>query len=120
MDSDAKLAFKGNSMHATAIGWQHVKLNRTGEHFIIKRPKTHICKIMMGTMYIEQVGEMFVKNCKTGQVLIIDYKAEGWGGKNKHEVEGYIYQDEAISKKKKDVTKLMKIFGVYSDKIYTQ
>ena len=63
---------------------------------------------------------MFVKNCKTGQVLSINVKAEGWGGANKHDCEGYIYQDEEVAKKKKDATKLMKFFGKYSDKLYTQ
>ena len=44
-------------------------------------------------MYIEQVGELLVTNYKTGEVCIVDFKETGWGGKNKHALEGYTYNN---------------------------
>jgi len=101
MDSDTKLSFKGNSMNAKAIGLQHVRLLKHNEHYTMKRPDTHICSIMIGTMYIEHVGEMTVTNHATGEVAIVKFFEEGWGGKNKQTIEGYVYRNAADAKKKK-------------------
>jgi len=54
---------------------------------------THVNNILWGTMYIEHVGPMRVTNLSTGEVAVLDFKAEGWGGKNKHVLEGYVYED---------------------------
>ena len=48
-------------------------------------------------MYIEHVGEMKVTNFKTGEVAVIDFKAEGWYGKNKHYLEGYSYNSQELA-----------------------
>ena len=54
--------------------------------------------LVFGTTYSEQVGEMIVTNYQTGEVCIIDFKAEGSGGKNRHYMEGFVYNsvEEAI------------------------
>ena len=104
MDSDTKLSFKGNSMNAKAIGLQHVRLLAHDEHFTMRRPDTHINNIMIGTMFLEHVGEMTVTNHKSGEVTIVKFFEEGWGGKNKQYIEGYVYgnADEAKKRKAKD------------------
>lgn len=117
MDTDTKLSFKGNSMHAKAIGLQHVKLLGQGEHYSMKRPDTHICSIMIGTMYIEHVGEMSLTNHKTGEVCIVKFFEEGWGGKNRHYIEGFVYSNAADAKKKREKDALMKISGKWSESI---
>ena len=47
---------------------------------------------------------MRITNYQTGEVCIIDFKAEGWGGKNKHFLEGFCYDslEDAKSKKVKN------------------
>ena len=35
---------------------------------------------------------MTVTNYQTGEVCVVEFKAEGWGGKNKQCVEGYTYE----------------------------
>jgi hypothetical protein len=52
-------------------------------------------------MYLEQVGIMKIKNATTGAYSELAFKAEGWGGRNKHDVMGYIYENEDACKKKK-------------------
>lgn len=59
--------------------------------------------MIIGAMYVEQVGEMVVTNYKTGEVCIVEFKQEGWGGKNKHALEGYCYNSLEESKAKKKV-----------------
>ena len=77
-------------------------MKKTGEHFTISRPTTSIKNLIFGKLYIEQVGEMMVKNHQTGEVCICEFKAEGWSGKNRHFLEGYTYnsEEEARAKKK--------------------
>jgi len=97
-----KMGLSVGYMKATPIGLQHIFLKSTGEHFTIDRPMTQIKNLIFGTMYIEQVGEMTVTNHKTKEVCVIEFKAEGWGGKNRHAMEGYSYnsQQDAEAKKK--------------------
>lgn len=80
------------SFKAQPIGLQHVYLKSSDEHFTIERPNTHVKNLIFGTMYVEHVGPMTVTNYKTGEVCILDFKAEGWGGKNKQYCEGYVYK----------------------------
>ena len=97
-----KMGLAMGYMKAQPIGLQHIRLKHTNEHFTIHRPNSQIKNLIIGTMYIEHVGPMTVTNWQTGEVCIIDFKSEGWGGKNRHAIEGYIYESrqEADAKKK--------------------
>ena len=83
MQTQAKMGISTSGLKVQPIGLQHVYLNRTGEHFSINRPTSFVKNLIFGTMYIEQVGEMTVTNYQTGEVCVVEFKAEGWGGKNK-------------------------------------
>jgi oxysterol-binding protein 1 len=52
-------------------------------------------------MYNEQVGVMKVRNKTNGMYAEIEFKAEGWSGRNKHAVSGYICKNEKAFKNKK-------------------
>lgn len=84
--------------------------------YIINRPTTYVNNILFGTMYNEQIGLMKIKNVTTGAVADIDFKAEGWGGRNKHEVSGYIYANEEACKKKNRANSYF-VFGKYSQAV---
>lgn len=81
-------------LQAIPIGYQHVHLKSTNEHYIISRPVTTVNNLIFGTMYIEHVGPMFVKNCTNGMVLKLELSAAGWGNSGKHEVNGKLYMKE--------------------------
>ena len=83
----------------------------------MKRPDTHICNIMMGTMYIEHVGEMSVTNHTTGEVTAVKFFEEGWGGKNKQYIEGFVYPNADLAKKGKSSDQTMKVFGKWTETI---
>jgi len=117
-DSDVNMSFKGNSMIARVPHSQHIKLTRTEEHFTFVRPDSHVNNILFGTLYIEHVGEGLVKNKKTGEVCVMDFKPEGSYGRSKHEIEAYVYRNEEEAKQKKnDKLKLLKIAGTWTGEL---
>jgi hypothetical protein len=100
-DTDAKISFNGTFVTALPLGPQIIKLKTSGEVYLITRPTTYINNIIFGNMYLEQVGPMKIKNATTGAYSELVFKAEGWGGRSKHDVMGYIYECEEDCKKKK-------------------
>jgi hypothetical protein len=84
-----KTNFWGKSLEVKPMGYQHVRLKSTGEHFIIERPTSSVNNLIFGEMYVEHHGTMTVKNLKNGDSSEIEFKKKGWGGKGANEVEGY-------------------------------
>ena len=78
---------------------------------MIGRPTTTVNNLLFGTMYIEHVGTMTVKNCKTGMVCPTEFKAAGWGNAGKHEVNGRVLAQEG------DTKEVGTFFGHWSEKI---
>lgn len=64
-------------------------------------------------MYNEQVGHMRIRNTASGAVAELEFKAEGWGGKNKHDVSGYIFRSEEACKAK-DKSNILFLHGKYT------
>ena len=67
-------------------------------------------------MYIEHVGPMRVSNLTTGEIAELDFKAEGWGGKNRHVLEGYIYENAEKAEKKEQKNGFY-VYGKYTELI---
>lgn len=105
------------SLKAQPIGLQHVNLKSTEEHFTIERPNSHVKNLIFGTMYIEHVGNMIIRNYKTGEVCIMEFKAEGWGGKNKQAVEGYVYSSMEEAENLKTSKPSYMIWGTWTGTI---
>jgi hypothetical protein len=99
-DSDAKIVFNGTYVKAIPNGEQVVRLKNRKEVYVISRPITFVNNILFGTMYNEQVGMMRIREKNSGRVAEIEFKAEGWGGKNKHDISGYLYPSEEACKAK--------------------
>ena len=59
---------------------------------------------------------MKIKNVTTGAYCEIEFKAEGWGGRNKHEVSGYLFADEEAFKKKEKANSYF-IHGKYTSEV---
>lgn len=99
-DTDAKIVFNGTFVKAVPVGEQVIRLKSKNEVYVCSRPVTYVNNILFGTMYNEQVGLMKIRNMTTGMYAEIEFKAEGWGGRNKHHVSGYICDSqEAFAKK---------------------
>ena len=75
---------------------------------------------MIGTLYIEHVGTGSVKNAKTGEIIVIEYKAEGYYERNKHEIEGYVYRSEKDSEAKDHKKRrVAKIYGTWTKSLHS-
>lgn len=99
MDTNTQMGISwSGTLKATPIGFQHVYLKAFNEHYLIGRPATTVNNLLFGTMYIEHVGNMSVKNCKTGMECPIDFKAAGWGNAGKHEIHGTVIEKEGSKK----------------------
>jgi hypothetical protein len=42
-------------------------------------------------MYVEHIGNMTVKNLRTGDYTIVTFKSRGWSGKNACDVDGHLF-----------------------------
>jgi hypothetical protein len=63
----------------------HIKLTRHDELYTANRPSTVVHNILMGQMYLAQVGTVHCKqHSADGQVTTLDFifKKAGWGGAN--------------------------------------
>ena len=100
---------------AIPIGFQHVILKNRGEHYVIGRPTTTVNNLLFGTMYIEHVGTMSVKNYSNGMICPVEFSAAGWGNAGRHEVVGKVWLDEAA--KKSGATPLATLRGKWSESI---
>lgn len=86
------------TLKAVPIGFQHVVLKKRNEHYLIGRPVTTVNNLLFGTMYIEHVGTMTVKNVANGMQCMNEFTAKGWGDAGKHEVKGKVTEKEGSSK----------------------
>ena len=112
MDTNTQMGISwSGTLKAIPIGFQHVHLKTFNEHYLIGRPTTTVNNLLFGNMYIEHVGTMTVKNCKTNMVCPVEFKAAGWGNAGRHEVNGTVFANEGS----KD--QCGTFVGTWSDKI---
>jgi len=74
MDTQTKISLTlSGKINAIPIGFQHVFLKSTGEHYSIQRPNTYCCNLIFGNMYLEHVGKSIIKNHTNGNVCVLDF-----------------------------------------------
>jgi len=91
MDTSMKFSFWGKTLEGKPLGSMHIILKKYNEHYVIKRPISAACNIIIGSMYIDNYGELSATNYKTGEKALVQFKPKGWFGKNYGEVNGRIY-----------------------------
>ena len=89
-DTQLKTNFKGTSLDVTPQGSCHILLKKFDDHIIYKRPVTSVANIILGTMYVENYGEIPYENLKTGDTGQLTLKKRGWGDRGAYESEGWI------------------------------
>jgi hypothetical protein len=70
----------GKSMEYTPMGNIHVFLPDTGDHFVWNKVVTCVRNILVGTKWVENVGDMLIKNLRTGDTAVITFKPNAGGG----------------------------------------
>ncbi len=89
-DTQLKTNFKGASLDVKTLGSCHAVLKKNNDHITYKRPVTGVFNIIIGTMYVENFGEMPFSNAKTGDTGELNLKKRGWTGKGAYEADGWI------------------------------
>jgi len=107
-----KTSFWGKSLDVTPLGYQHVLFKSTQEHFVIERNSSSVQNLIFGEMYIEHYGTMHVRNIANGERCEIEFKRQGWSGKNKNVVEGHLLDSKG--------KKMYKVSGKWNQQLTAQ
>ena len=58
--------FRGNSLEIVPLGLAHLKFTESGNHYTWRKVTTIVHNIVVGKLWVDQVGDMVIKNHKTG------------------------------------------------------
>lgn len=94
MNTNMKTSFWGKSLEFKPLGFQHVRLKTTGEHFIIDRPSSTVNNLIFGEMYVEHQGLMIIRNLTNHESCEVEFKKRGWSGKGAFEIEGIAFNKD--------------------------
>lgn len=86
--------FAGNRLDCQALGTNNVILPRFDERFKWEAVKTSVHNVVVGKVWMDHYGELTIRNLKTGDKAVIQFKQCGWFGKNWHEIEGQLYDSK--------------------------
>ncbi|GAA5826444.1 hypothetical protein JCM10212_001397, partial [Sporobolomyces blumeae] len=82
-DLSTKTTIWGRSMEIEVRGTNCIKLTAHGEEYTIQRPSSYVRNLLLGTPYIEVVGDLIVACARTGAKAVISFKAGStWGGES--------------------------------------
>lgn len=65
--------FRGQYLSVTPLGYCHLIFKNSGNHYIWKRITTLVNNIIVGKLWIDNVGEMDIINCTTKDVCKLKY-----------------------------------------------
>ena len=108
-EADIKNRFLGNTLEIIPNGLFHVLFHNNNEHFYWNRVRTSANNLIIGTVWVDNYGDMTITNSKTGETCTLTFKPKGWWGKGYGEVEGYIYDAQKVPQ--------YKIFGNWNEKL---
>lgn len=95
-NTEVKSKFWGTCMEIQPIGHMHIKLKKFNEIYSVLRPMTTVNNLMIGQIYLDQIGEMqIVKRMMDSNEIIqevtVNFKKGSWVNKaQKHAVEATI------------------------------
>lgn len=78
-DQRMKSKFWGKSMEYIPLGVVHVYFADTGDHFVWSKVITCVRNLLSGNKWVENYGEMVVKNERTGDVAKVTFKSNSSG-----------------------------------------
>ena len=90
MHTHMKFAFWGKTLEGVPLGSMNIYLKPFKERYVLSRPATAACNVIIGNMYMDNYGETTTVNTKTGEKAKINYHRCGWFGKNYASVTGTI------------------------------
>ncbi|XP_019641700.1 PREDICTED: oxysterol-binding protein-related protein 1-like isoform X2 [Branchiostoma belcheri] len=106
-----KLKFWGKSVEIQPKGTITVELPSHGEVYTWQNVNSCVHNIIVGKLWIEQYGEMEVKNHNTAEKVILNFRPSGWFGKELHKIDGYVYD--------KEKNKRRALYGRWTENMYS-
>lgn len=94
LTSSPKTKFMGNWIDVFPVGRTRITLKTTGETFGLITPVTRVQNLIVGRMWVDNVGPMKVTNLTTGWVCKLEYKPCGWFGAGRYEVDGAVWDKD--------------------------
>ena len=93
-----KTTFLGNSIEVNCVGRTRITLKKTGETFTILPPISKVQNIFVGGAWIDNYGDLIVKNRTTGVTATLVLEPCGWFGANRYECNGEVTDAEGKPK----------------------
>ena len=93
-----KTTFLGNSIEINCVGRTRIVLKKTGETFTILPPISKVQNLFVGGAWIDNYGELIVKNRTTGSTATLVLEPCGWFGANRYECNGEVTDSEGVPK----------------------
>jgi len=86
--------FKGKYLEVEPMGITHLEFPKSGNHYTWRKVKTVVHNIVIGKLWIDQVGEMEVVNHKTGDKCFMKFEPYSYFGGVPKKVTGTITNAE--------------------------
>ncbi|KAA8499882.1 Oxysterol-binding protein-related protein 6 [Porphyridium purpureum] len=75
---EVKNKFWGKSLEVFPTGWNHVEFRDHDEHFTYFQPITCVHNIMVGNLWVDNYGDVLVKEHKSGMQVLVSLYKSGW------------------------------------------
>jgi hypothetical protein len=76
-----KSRFYGKMMEVKPMGTFHIVLKNFDDHFTYTKPTTKVQNMIIGELYLDNVGDMIFNNLKTKEKGILTIYERGWNDK---------------------------------------
>jgi len=90
---EVKNKFWGKSLEVFPTGWNHVTIDKYDDHFVYEHPTTCVHNIVVGKLWIDNYGDVLIRDHNTGMYCIISIQKTGWMAdkKNFGKMTGQVY-----------------------------
>lgn len=91
--------FRGKYLQIIPLGTTHIKFLKTGNHYTFRKVNTTVHNIIVGTLWVDNHGDMEIINHKTGDVCQVKYNAYSYFSKEvPRRVTGVVNNSEGVTK----------------------
>ncbi|MCJ1479107.1 hypothetical protein MMC13_007791 [Lambiella insularis] len=114
-ESAVKSKFYGKSFDINHLGTWFLRLRPTSggdELYSWKKPTSSVIGIIAGSPTVDLYGTMEIKNWKTGETCILEFKPRGWTASSAYQVNGKVIGSDGKTR--------WSIGGRWNDKIYAR
>eukprot|EP00164_Ancoracysta_twista_P003009 GFYU01004010.1.p1 GENE.GFYU01004010.1~~GFYU01004010.1.p1 ORF type:complete len:399 (-),score=124.91 GFYU01004010.1:286-1482(-) len=95
-ETDVKTKFCGNSIEVYMKGATHLNYPKTGDYITWVPATTCVHNIILGKIWIDNYGDIEVKNHTTGAYAKLNMAKCGWFSKDRYQVTGGVYTKDGV------------------------